>query len=99
MKRIIGGTIYNTHETTTLAECDHYSDSGTYAGTTALELALNGNLLLHTCSNGQDFYLRDSLDLCSRKEAIFQLDYMTSDAQQTALLIQLGLIKRDEAQS
>jgi len=59
MKTTINGKRYDSKKCEELAELDHYNN-GNYSGTTYIERASDGQLLLHTISNGQDSYLTDA---------------------------------------
>ena len=90
MKEIIEGKLYDTKRCEVLATKDH-RNNGNYSGQTALLLARNGDLLLWTDSNGQDSYLRDSLDLChDSKEFLNGADFTE---EQEERLLELGLIE------
>ena len=60
MKATINGKRYNSDKCEVLAEKRHYH-YGNYSGTSYLLFARDGTYLIHTYSNGQNCYLRDSL--------------------------------------
>jgi len=65
MKKIINGIIYDTDNCKTIVSKDHYTcGSNNYSGETSLIVAPDGQLLLHTNSNGQDCWLTNCLSVC-----------------------------------
>lgn len=91
MKTTYNGKRYNSDNCETLAECDYYTvNSNNYSGTTYIVRASDGQLLIHTDSNGQDCWTRDEF---------FALDcpvdfagYKMSETQE-ARCAELGLIE------
>ena len=58
MKTNHNGKRYDSNKCETIAHRDHY-ENGNYAGTTTVERASDGTLLILCDSNGQDFYYHD----------------------------------------
>jgi hypothetical protein len=88
MKTTHNGKRYDSRRCETLAESDHYNN-GNYAGTTSVERASDGTLLLLTETNGQDLYLTDDFDVPT--EPICWDDYDLTDEQE-ARCVELGYI-------
>jgi len=95
MTTICNGHRYDSRQTTTIAEQEHRSHSGNYAGTTSLELAKDGMLLLLTVSNGQDLYLTDSFRAITRDEALSWLDGLDLTDEEATACADAGLITLD----
>jgi len=90
MKTTINNKRYDTAKCETLGEHDHYNN-GNYSGTTYLERASDGQLLVHTKSNGQDCYLKDDLRAFDSHFDDSVDDYDLTDEQE-ARCAELGLI-------
>lgn len=90
MKTIYDGKRYNSDNCERLAERDHYTvNSNNYSGTTYVVRASDGQLLIHTDSNGQDCWLQDEFFVPS--EPIDFAGYKMND-DQAARCAELGLI-------
>lgn len=92
MKVTIGGKRYDSDRCEKLAKWDHYTPgSNNYSGTTTLILAKDKTYLLHTESNGQDCWLRNSLSIC--ENPVGWLDEASLSDDEEARLVELGLIE------
>lgn len=60
MKSIIDGKLYNTETATKIASKSHHNN-GNYSGESYIGVSPKGNVFGWTFSNGQDWYLRDSV--------------------------------------
>ena len=89
MKATINGKRYDSEKCEMLAECDHYSHSNNYSGTTHIMRASDGTLLLYTNSNGQDCWLNDAF--YAPEEPINWEGYDMDDEQEKRCA-ELGLI-------
>ena len=81
MKLIHEGKRYDTAKCTVLAGVDHYSHSNNYSGTTYLLRASDGQLLLHTESNGQNCYLSNDVNAIDPDQAQDWLSQTNADIQ------------------
>ncbi len=90
MKATINGKRYNTANCETLGEVDHYNN-GNFSGTTYLLRDDNGQLLVHTDSNGQDIYIRDNLE--AWEDSAMEIDDFRLDDDQEKRCSELGLIE------
>jgi len=94
MKATINGLRYDSARCEPLAEQRHYSN-GNYSGTSTLLYASDGAFLIHTYSNGQDCYLRDSLvnaDTANVTPHEFLEECDLDDAQERRL-VELGILR------
>ena len=90
MKTTHNGKRYDSDKCETLAEREHYSYSNNYSGTTSIERATDGTLLILTRSNGQDIYMQDAFYV-PEEDVCFD-SYDMTDAQETRCA-ELGLIE------
>lgn len=90
MKKTINGLRYDSANCERLAERDHYSN-GNYSGSSTLLLAKNGKYLIHTYSNGQDFYLQDAMYIC--EDPTEWLDGVDLTDEQEKRCVELSLIE------
>ena len=97
MKATINGARYSSSKCEDLAEKRHYNN-GNYSGTSYLLLASDGTYLIHTDSNGQDCYFRDSLFEANWENVTAQdfLEGCDLDEGQEQRLVELGLLKMVE---
>ncbi len=89
MKTNHNGKRYDSDKCETVAHRDHYNN-GNYAGTTTVERASDGTLLILCDSNGQDLYYRD--DFFVPDEQVDFDDYKMNEDEE-ARAIKYGLIK------
>ena len=90
MKTIHNGKRYDSAKCETLAERTHYNHSNNYSGTTYIVRASDGQLLIHTDSNGQDCWLQDAFYV--PEEEIDFSGYKMTD-EQADRCVELGLIE------
>ena len=90
MKATINSKRYNTANCETLGEIDHYNN-GNYSGTTYLLRANDGQLLVHTDSNGQDLHIQSNLE--SWEDSMMEIDAFKLDDDQEKRCVELGLIE------
>ena len=89
MKTIANGKRYNSEKCEVLASRDHRSHSNNYSGITHIVRASDGQLLLHTKSNGQDCWLQDAFYV---PDEPINFDGYDQTDEQTARCVELGLI-------
>jgi len=89
MKTTHNGKRYDSAKCETLAERDHYSHSNNYAGTTSIERASDGTLLVLTQTNGQDLYMQDAFYV---PDEDINFDGYDLTDEQEARCAELGLI-------
>lgn len=92
MKVTIGNKRYNSEKCEVLGKRNHYSHSNNYAGETSLLRAADGQLLLLTSSNGQDFHVQDSFTAFDPDYGLEIADFEMTDAQE-ARAAELKLIE------
>lgn len=92
MKITHNGKRYDTDNCETIAERDHHNN-GNYAGTTRLEVAKDGTMILHTSANGQDLHLSTRAWVVDKAEAREAIEWMEMDEDQEARAVELGLIE------
>lgn len=92
MKVTIGNKRYNSEKCEVIGTRDHYSHSNNFSGSTSLLRAADGQLLLFTQSNGQDFNSRDSFSAFDPDYGLKISDFEMNDVQE-ARAAELKLIE------
>ncbi len=90
MKTNHNGKRYDSNKCETIAHRDHYNYSGNYTGTTTVERASDGTLLILCNSNGQDLHYSDNFFIPDYPVDLDEYE-MSEDEERRA--IEYGLIK------
>ena len=90
MKVTINGKRYDSEKCEIIAEKEHFNN-GNFSGLTNLLLASNGEFLIETTSNGQDWNRRDGLYIW--EDDMFPIDMFDLTDKQEQRCVELGLIE------